>query len=126
METVILKICKDPMEANMIKSQLESEGIACFLTNEIAATLVPYHFMGYNSGVKIFVNAADLDKARTLLNLPSEETAIICPNCHSSNIKSTLGKNKFKKVVKIFISLFAGSNTRQLFVYKCKECNTEF
>lgn len=126
METVILTVCKDPIDANMIKTHLESEGIACFLTNEMAATLVPHHFMDYKSGVKLYVAVEDLEKARSLLDIPKEETALICPNCKSTNIKSTLGKDKFKMALKVFFSLFAGANTRKYFVYKCKDCKTEF
>lgn len=67
MKTISIKSCRDPFEANVLKGRLENEGIPCFLTNENLTTLLPHHFMWDSSGVQIFVDEDDVERALEVL-----------------------------------------------------------
>ena len=67
MKTIKLTDCKDAFEANHIKNILENEGIECILTNETTSTLLPHLMMSPGSGVQIFVDTNDLEKAIKVL-----------------------------------------------------------
>jgi len=82
-----------------------------------------------DSGVKIFINVNDLDRAKEIMDLNTNNgvTNVVCPKCSSNNIAFTLGKNKLKKIFILFISLFAFSPIKNNYgAYKCKDCKTKF
>jgi len=129
MKTIPIAICKDAIEANFIKNKLELACIDSFLTNENAATLLPHHFMNSESGVHVFINEEDVEEAKKIvdLHLGKKETDIVCPKCNSKNVTVSLGKNKLRKLFKIFISLFANTTSQNnYYSYKCKDCKSEF
>lgn len=67
MKTVRLTTCASTFEAHCIKGQLESEGICCVMNNEIMSTYPPL------SGVDIFVNEEDLERAKEIISNNKEE-----------------------------------------------------
>ncbi len=64
---VTLKTFSSPIEAGIVKSMLESNGISCLITNENFAGVFPiYDFQ--TGGVKLKVFERDLERALALLN----------------------------------------------------------
>lgn len=114
------------IEANIVKGRLENEGIHCFVTNENFANLMPHYNRILGAGAQIIVNRCDYEKAIEILELNIKKE-LICPNCNSNKIKIGLGKNKFKKIIAIFISLFGWIPFNNINnIYLCKDCGAEF
>jgi hypothetical protein len=55
-----------PIEANIIKTRLEANGIPCFLTNENLGTIHPLYNLSAG-GVKLNVFEKDIDRIDALL-----------------------------------------------------------
>lgn len=127
MAIVRLITCNNSVEANMLKSLLENEGIECFLTNENFTTLMP----GYNgmlgSGIQVMIDERDNEKALEILSQQGTEELIKCPNCSSEKVVFGLGEKKFKKIIVVILStlfFIPFNNIRN--TYYCKNCKTEF
>ncbi len=56
-----------PVEAEVIKTFLESQGIPCILRGQMAQSIYPFSVDGMGA-IKIMVAEADLDVAKELLN----------------------------------------------------------
>ncbi|MBR8534211.1 DUF2007 domain-containing protein [Carboxylicivirga sediminis] len=126
MKTIRLMTFESPVEANLVKGRLENEGIPCFVTNEHFSNLMPHYNRIMDSGVQLMIREIDYQKAVELLEL-NVEKELVCPQCHSTSIKMSLGKNWFKKLVLISVSLFSGVPFNNINVnYLCKNCQTEF
>ncbi|MCL6614978.1 MAG: DUF2007 domain-containing protein [Firmicutes bacterium] len=65
-ELVLVKSFLWPFEANMAKSRLEADGITCFLFDEEIVT-ANWLYSTAVGGVKLFVKAGDLERAREIL-----------------------------------------------------------
>jgi hypothetical protein len=63
-----------PVEAEVIKTFLESQGIPCILRGQMAQSIYPFSVDGMGQ-IKIMVSEADYDEARELLEQrpPKEE-----------------------------------------------------
>lgn len=61
MQTRKLTTCNNPVEAHLLQGRLEAAGIDSILGGEIMSSYPPL------SGVTVFVDAKDYDKARELL-----------------------------------------------------------
>lgn len=79
MEGVILTTCSSPIDANLIKSKLASEGIEAYLINENFTRLMPIYYNILGSGIRIMVHKEDLERARLITNI--QPNKIPCPNC---------------------------------------------
>lgn len=92
-ELLPLRTGLDPMEAQVMKSVLASEGIECFLSNENMGTL------GYGVRIDLLVKAVDKVRAELALRkvavlprrahaLPPsvDEDDIACPQCGSTRV----------------------------------------
>jgi hypothetical protein len=127
MTTAILITCNTIAEAHLVKGMLENNGIACFLNNENFTSLMPQFNGMMGAGVQVVVDEADYEKASELVGLNTVNNEIICPECHSTNIKFGLGTRKARKILTILLSLFAGTpfgNIRNN--YYCRDCGAEF
>ena len=127
MDSVILTTCDNTFEAHLIRHQLENAGISCFLANENFANLMPHYYRIFGSGVQVYVNQNDLERAHELIADKSDDEKVVCPNCGSSNITFGLGKRKVLKWIFVFISslfLIPFNNINNRFY--CKDCKTEF
>lgn len=123
-----VKTCDSAIQANLIKTKLESEGITCFLANENFANLMPHYYTLMGSGVIIKVPESEVSSAQEVLErcFPSKSNPI-CPNCGSKNLTYGLGRNKMKKWMVVLMSIFVFmpfSNIDMFF--KCNDCSTEF
>lgn len=131
---ITLKTFDTALEAHLLKSRLENNGIPAYIFDEHIVTLNPL----YNNlvgGVKLNISELDADRARKLMDeIDSKENyydrapGIACPRCGSPNyfsgfktIKST------KSAVAFLISLlFIVYPLSFESVKKCKDCDFEF
>lgn len=122
METTLLTTCASSIQAHLIKSRLEAEGIPCFLINEHFSDLMPHLYQMLGSGVRVTVLKSDLERARTFL--PPQAGALTCPECGSENVVLKIRKHKWGAIL-IFLAI-AMPFGNLLNQYRCKECQTEF
>ena len=127
MKTVRLTTCSNAIEANMIKNLLENEEIACFLTNENFTTLMPGCSGILGSGIQIFVDEDDYEKAIEILHNQQKTDEVTCPYCNSKNVTFGLGEKKVKKIFVVILSLMAGAPFGNVnSTYYCNNCRKEF
>jgi DNA-directed RNA polymerase subunit RPC12/RpoP len=134
LELHTLKIFDSAVDAHILKSRLNNEGIVSFIFDEHIMTLNPlYNIMV--GGIKLKVPETDLERARAILTeieqtpfSDEDGTAVMCPSCGSLELyhdfKSMKGVPGF---LSTFLSLFLGVFPLYFStVYKCKVCGTEF
>lgn len=63
---VLLKIVSNPVEAERIKSLLESNGVRCVLQNELSSSVYPSHG-GKPNKIKIWAQESDFSRARKII-----------------------------------------------------------
>jgi hypothetical protein len=74
-EIVTFETYYNIMEAEIIRTKLEANGIHCFVTDESLGVLYPVYNQG-GGGIKLKVFARDAEKCREILadeSLPSDE-----------------------------------------------------
>ena len=129
---IIFKSFDNPISANIVKSKLESYGIACFLTDEYTIGLNPIYNQALG-GVKLQIFEKDFQIAMEILQeeIPVIENEIdndiICPNCKSKNVSFGTATRKKSGVLTImlwFVSLVYPSKIKK--VYHCNNCQHEF
>jgi hypothetical protein len=85
----------DPMLAEITRTRLEANGIACFIADDNMIGANPL-FNQAIGGVKLKVFERDVEKCREILAQSEElalddeaveEAATICPYCHSTNVR---------------------------------------
>lgn len=123
-----LKTCTDAIEANLIRTKLESEGITCFLINENFTNLMPHFHNMLGSGVIIKVTDIDYPQAKKLLDefWPDAKTPV-CPHCGSENLQYGLGRKKAKAWLLILVSILSFIPFNNIKPHHiCKTCGSEF
>ena len=129
-----LKVFDNSIDAYILKSRLENDGIACFIFDEHVITQDP--LLNYAvGGIKLKVYAEDYEKAKAVLKeihetpyLNEVEQIIECPKCNSTEITSGFRSMKgLRGILSIFVSFFflifpIYANP----VYKCNMCGAEF
>ncbi|MCG8580536.1 MAG: DUF2007 domain-containing protein [Bacteroidales bacterium] len=126
MKTIRLMTCESAVEANIIKGRLKNEGIECFIANENFSNLMPNYNNIMGSGAQILIRENDLELARQTLEMEAKKQ-LVCPQCQSQNVKISLGNNKIRKLVIIFISLITATPFNNINVnYICKDCQSVF
>lgn len=122
------------MEAHILKSKLESEGILCFLQDENIVSLNPLYNYAVG-GIKLNIRSTDIEQVKHILeeienspNLDEEEEIVKCPQCSSTDLytdfKSMKGTKGFFSALTSFIMGIFPLYYKS--VYKCKNCDTEF
>lgn len=105
LKMITIKTFMDPIEANIIKGRLESQGIPTMLLDENTVSTYWLYAQAIG-GIRMQVKEEDVEQALAILkedqarmylleddNETQEEGVVHCPNCHSSN----LGVNKYSK-----------------------------
>lgn len=127
MDTILLTTCTNSIDANILKGMLESNDIECFLANENFTGLMPNYYGIMGSGVMIYINKTDEEKAKNLLSSQNHEDLVVCPHCGSTNITFGFGQNKFRKIMAIVCSILVwvpfGNVKASNF---CNDCKNEF
>jgi len=124
----------DSVEANIILSKLQANGIPCFMTNEHSATTL-WHLTPAHGGVDIMMDRKYFGQADEILNIESSQEDQIedvasdlqCPKCGSSN--GLLGPGKTHRINwwQIILSLLtAGIAPVYQKAYHCFECGEDF
>lgn len=128
MKTKKLITCENSIEAHLLQSKLDSEGIESFLTNENFTSLMPVFNNMMGSGIQIIVNNDDYDSAVEIIKdkIYPNNTKLVCPNCESIDVRLGFGRNMALKIFYIFLSIFAFIPMGNLKPkYYCNNCNTE-
>ncbi len=130
MKFVTVKESHYAADLQILKSRLESEGIACFVEGELTSQLLT-HIPTMQAELK--VHESDIEKVKAILIETGEwnnDLKVVCPKCGSEKyrIKRTL-KDKMKLLAVAFISAITftplNQNTPSSKLI-CKYCETEF
>jgi hypothetical protein len=112
LKMITIKTFINPVEANIIKGRLESEGIPTLLLDENTVNTYWLYAQAIG-GIRLQVKEEDVthalsilkeDQAKMFLMNDDEEADCLCPMCYSSNI----GINKYSKSVFGFSWLLVG------------------
>lgn len=134
MKRITLKVFNTAIEAHILRSKLDSEGIQCYILDENIVTLNPMLNFAVG-GIRLQVAEEDFDAAKAILNEMDEkpytdekDNAIACPNCESTELYSDYKSTKNSKSVIALLTafIFAVFPLYTKSVFKCKDCGTEF
>ena len=134
MKLITAKIFDNPIDAHLLKTKLESEGVNCFLFDEHTVSIDPLYSNAIG-GIKLKISAADIEKTREILNeiektpyTNDNHVTVKCPNCGSHNLyagfKSMKGLKGTFSIILSFLLMILPIYHKS--VFKCKDCNTEF
>lgn len=134
MEFITLKTFDNPIDAHILKSKLESEGIISFLFDENIVGINPLFSIAVG-GIKLKINRSDYEKANSILDesiknklINDAGERIHCPKCKSEDLISDYTsirgtKGIFTAIISFLLLVLPFyQNT----VYKCKSCDFEF
>ena len=128
---------ENAIDAHMLSSRLESEGIVCFIFDENINNLNPLYSVTVG-GVKLNIKSTDVAKALAILEeieqtdfVDENDKVIACPKCHSTDLysgfRSVKGTKGFLAIIALFFSLaFSLFPIYSKTVYRCKACDAEF
>lgn len=131
---ITLRTFDNPINAHILKSRLESEGVECFLFDENISTLNLIYAAAVG-GVKLNIKSIDIEKANSILSevdnadLTDDNDEIMrCPKCASTQLYSGL---RSMKGIRGFLSAIVSFSLMVFPIYvktvlKCKECGFEF
>lgn len=134
MALVTLKTFDNHIDAHLLKTKLESEGIACFIFDENIVTLNPLYNVGVH-GIKLKIMESDAGRAMEILALledrpytDEQNREITCPRCGSEKLYGGFTSNRnltgiLSSIVSFLLMIFP-FYTRK--VYKCRACGHEF
>jgi DNA-directed RNA polymerase subunit M/transcription elongation factor TFIIS len=125
MEIITLYETKYPAELMPLKTRLESEGIECFVADELSSQV-----LGYINAVdaRLQIKEEDYEKARAIMETAGyfdAPTAIICPKCNSAEISEITSKSILFSFFLGLITLNRGGN-ESIKRYKCLKCGYKF
>lgn len=133
MNLITVKSAHNQADLVVLKGRLESEGINCFLKNELTAQVINYvpAFL-----VELQVSTQDLERVEEILAESGDSIQdgkkTLCTECGSENVKMKLS---FMKRVKLYLAIFyaalAMANVPLDKIFKktiliCKDCGKEF
>ncbi|HUH26153.1 MAG TPA: DUF2007 domain-containing protein [Flavobacterium sp.] len=133
MKLKTLKTFNNLIEAYLLKTKLEDEGVFCFLQDEYQISLNPLHSQALG-GIKLQVTQDEWDKASVILNDLQKQkftdehgNTLECPKCSSTEFYENYRTIKDTKSILSLLFSFL------LFIYpiysknvhKCKECGFE-
>ncbi|MCV9389432.1 putative signal transducing protein [Reichenbachiella ulvae] len=119
----LLTTCEHNIDADLVRTKLESEGITCFLHNENVNNLLPHHNQFLGGGVRVMVMSEQLAQAQEIIGEFHSKTS--CPSCGSINLR--LIKQPFKSILNaIMIGLFLIPAGKQKMHWVCKDCGESF
>ncbi len=134
MPLITLIVFDNIIEAHLVKSKLESEGITAYLFDENINTMYPLYNIA-TGGIKLKTDEADVEKAQKILTeinnnqySDTNNQILSCPECGSKDLYNNF--KSMKGIKGIFSAVFSFlSMTFPIYykvVYKCKSCGHEF
>jgi DNA-directed RNA polymerase subunit RPC12/RpoP len=133
-ELITIKTFDNSIDAHLLKSKLESEGIPCYLFDENMVSINPLYNVTVD-GIKLKINAFDKEKVIQIINeiesknfTNDNDDEISCPNCNSKDLYSDFKSMKDLKglLSALFAFMFFIYPLYFKRVYKCKNCGYEF
>jgi DNA-directed RNA polymerase subunit RPC12/RpoP len=133
-ELITIKTFDNFINAHILKTRLESEGIECYLFDENITTLNPLYNVTVG-GIKLKIKNIDQEKVEKIIKeidsaeIYDEENKVIkCPRCNSKELYTGFKSMKELKGIIAAIISFALMVFPIYYktVYKCKECGLEF
>ena len=134
MKLITLITFDNSIDAHILRTRLESEGIRSYLFDDTMVSLNPIYNMALG-GIKLKVSNEDLGRAREIIagidnaSVKNENDEVItCPNCGSSELYTGFKSMKgFKGILSAVVSfLFGVYPIYYKSVYRCRNCGTEF
>ena len=134
MELKTIKTFDDSVEAHLMQSRLENEGIQSFVFDDNIIGVNPL-FNITVGGIKLKVDETDVDQANSIIGtyldsrVKNEQGEIVtCPKCSSESIYSGFKSMKDLKGVlsAILAMLLFVFPVYYKTLYKCKSCGNEF
>ncbi|MGB0887081.1 MAG: DUF2007 domain-containing protein [Vicingaceae bacterium] len=134
MKLVTVRTFDSPIDAHLLKTKLESEGINCYLQDEHSISIDPMHSYALG-GIKLQINDADIEKTKAALKeidvtpyRDENDKIAQCPKCSSQElIAGYVSMKGFSQVFAAIISiLFMIYPMHLKILYKCKKCGNEF
>ncbi|MBK6952325.1 MAG: DUF2007 domain-containing protein [Crocinitomicaceae bacterium] len=134
MALITVKTFDNPIDAHLLKSKLESEGIVCYLFDEHTVGTNPLYNVTVG-GIKLKINDFDLEKATEIYNeihktayTDDDGNVISCPKCQSINLMTQYpvrkGVGGFFSSLMAFLATMVPVYSKK--VFKCKDCGEEF
>ena len=125
MKTVILTSCNNSVEAKLIQGNLANEGIESMIFNENYTSLYPNMGGAMGSGIQIFVNEEDAERALKVIN--ANDRSVHCTSCDSADVNQIVSKNILKSVAILIWSFFSSSPFGNVKAkYHCNVCGKDF
>jgi len=133
-EYITIRTFENPLDAHLLKTKLESEGIACLLMDDYMMSLIPLYNLTLG-GVKLKVQESDSSRAQDILAeydntryTNSEDNEVQCVYCGSDKFYSRFPSMRsfwgVLTAVLYFILFIYPVYFKH--VYKCKSCGGEF
>lgn len=134
MKLVTVQAFDNAIDLALLKSKLESEGVACYVFDEFTVTINPLLSNGVG-GIKLKINESDAEKVSLILReiqvvaaIDEQGTSKTCPKCGSAdlyvNFRSMKGLKGFLSMIIMFAFVIYPIYYKNM--YKCKNCNHEF
>lgn len=131
---ITIRTFDNTIDAHLLKTKLESEGIECFLFDENTVSVNPLYNITVG-GIKLKINERDLEKTRGIISLiedkplsDANDQVITCPNCESKDVHAKLKSSSgFRIILDAFVSfLILLIPSKRKTDYSCKSCGTVF
>lgn len=127
MNLIVVRSFDNYIDANIILSKLEQEGVQCFLQDEFTVTIDPI-LTNAIGGIKLVVPQQQAEEAKSLLvQFDAEKRAQLkCPACHSHNIELITNPRRSGNWLSALLSFSLASyavGVKQ--VYHCFDCGFE-
>lgn len=131
MSLITLKTFTYQLQAHLVRTKLESEGIQCFLHDENIVSIMPIYDV-LVGGIKLKVKKEQLQEAQAILLsidqepiLDKNSQQVLCTNCMSNELVPTDGvKPTFWGALKALT--FAILPFNRVTEYRCLNCDTRF
>lgn len=134
MKLITARVFDNIIDAHLLKTKLESEGINCYIYDENTVTLHPL-ISNAVGGIKLKIEEPDTERVIELLkqieNTPYKDEnneLVKCPKCDSSNLisgyKSMKGLSGILSFIVSFLMMIYPFHYKV--VYKCNDCDNEF
>lgn len=133
MKLVTLTSFENTVEAHLLKSKLESEGIICFLKDEYITNAYQQYSYPFG-GVKLMVRNSDYSEALKIVNLiasnafmDNKNFNLKCPNCNSVKIQRRKSIRSIVGIISLLITLILSVIAiKPKTLYRCNNCSTDF
>lgn len=127
LERVTVKTFDTSVNAHLFRIELENEGIESFIYDEETITMDPL-LSNAIGGIKVKINAKDIERTKEFLAKREVENNPPCPNCGSKHIMTNFRSFKSASGIISAIAAFLFTIFPPMFktVNKCLDCNHEF